>query len=394
MNISQVQAQVLHSYEYPNGGWVLVRVHTEDGVEGLGECFVPDRDGRAAFAARDLITGSLQRVVVGRDALDIAAIWEAMYAVCCSIYDRRGLGIHALSGIDMALYDAAGKTLGIPVHKLLGGSFRERIKLYISSIYIDIQRFDEALSSTAEYAQAGFAAIKYYGWPEFGLDPHRDGNLLGQLRQAAGEQTELMLDLGRPRGLAAALQVARLIEESGARIAWWEEPLSSTDDADNLAQLSARTTLTIAAGEAELTAYAFRELIQKKAVDLLQPDLSWVGGLTEGRRIAELGRLYRIPVVPHNWGTQINFAASIHLVAAMAEGFLCEYPITPRVRGAGHPQILSSAPGQPQPQNPSPMMTELAAEPIEVADGHALVPQRPGLGIDLDEAVVEKHTLS
>ena len=394
MKITQVQAQVLQSYEYPNGGWVLVRTRTEDGVEGVGECFVPDRDGRAAFAARDLVTGSLQRVVIGREVLDIAVLWEAMYGVCCSIYDRRGLAIHALSGVDIALYDTAGKTLGIPVHKLLGGACRDKIPLYISSVYIDLERFDDALSETADYIDQGFAAIKYYGWPDFGQKPKRDQDLLNQLRQAAGEDADLMLDLGRPYGLAAALQMAQMIEDSGARITWWEEPLSTSDDLDNMAQLTARTALTIAAGESELTAYAFRKLVQKRAVDLLQPDLSWVGGLTEGRRIAELGRLHRIPVVPHNWGTQINFAASVHLVAAMPDGFLCEYPITPRVRGAGHPQVFSQTAGQAPPQIPSPMMTELAQVPIAVKDGQALVPQGPGLGIELDEAAVEKHTLA
>lgn len=393
MKITEVQAQVLQSYEYPNGGWVLVRVRTEDGVEGLGECFIPDHNGRAACAARDLITNSLQRVVVGCDVLDITAIWEAMYGVCCSIYDRRGLSIHAISGVDMALYDAAGKTLGIPVHKLLGGSFRDKIKLYISSIYIDPERFDDALRETCDYIAAGFTAIKYYGWPDFGLQPGRDSELLQQLRVSAGATTDLMLDLGRPHGLAAALQMAQMIEQSGARIAWWEEPLSTADDIDNMAKLTARTALTIAAGESELTAFAFRELVQRAAVDLLQPDLSWVGGLTEGRRIGELARLHRIPIVPHNWGTQVNFAASVHFVAALPDGWLCEYPITPRVRGAGHPQVFSHQPGQPPPQIPSPMMTELASVPIAVTDGHALVPQDPGLGIELDEAAVAKYTL-
>ncbi len=391
MKIKDVQAQVLQSYEYPTGGWVLVRVRTEDGVEGLGECFVPDNKGRAAFAARDLITGSFAQSLLGRDILDIAASWEALYGVCCSIYDRRGLAIHALSGVDMALYDAAGKSLGVPVHKLLGGAFRDRIPLYISSVFIDLDRFDDALRATADYVEQGFGGIKYYGWPDFGQKPARDQDLLRQLRQAAGADADLMLDLGRPHGLAAALQTAQMIEDSGARIFWWEEPLSTSDDADNMAQLTARTALTIAAGESELTAFAFRELVQKRVVDLLQPDLSWVGGLTEGRRIGELARLHRIPVVPHNWGTQINFAASVHFVAALPDGFLCEYPITPRTRGAGHPQVFVADTATPQ--IPSPMMTALASVPVVVEKGHAWVPQGPGLGIELDEAAVEKYTL-
>jgi D-galactarolactone cycloisomerase len=114
---------------------------------------------------------------------------------------------------------------------------------------------------------------------------------------------------------------------------------------------------------------------------VVQPDLSWVGGVTEGRRIAELARLFNVPLVPHNWGTMVNFAASIHLVAAMPAGFLCEYPITPRTDEPGVPQT------------PSPMMTELVRTGIVVEGGVAQVPQAPGLGIELDDEALERYTV-
>jgi len=379
VKIAQVAAQVLKAPEYPHGGWVLVRVRTEDGVEGIGECFVPDRDGRGVFAAQSLIEESLKRAVVGENALDIGRIWEQVYGVCGRLYDRRGLAIHALSGIDMAVFDAAGKILGVPAHRLLGGCFRDRVRVYVSSIWVDPENPRAALEDTAKYVEQGFTALKYYGWPGFGEEPGRDRELLAELRRAAGEGIDLMLDLGRPDSLAEAVRMARLIEASGADVYWWEEPLSSTDQADDMARLGARTDLTIAAGEAEMTAFAFRDLILKKAVDVLQPDLSWVGGLTEGRRIAEMARLFSVPVVPHCWGTMVNFVASVHLVAAMPRGFLCEYPITPRTWGAAGPQ------------SPSPMMTELASRRVAVEEGHALVPREPGLGVELDEEVVERY---
>ena len=379
MKIVEVTSQVLKAPEYPSGGWVLVRVEIEGGIEGIGECFVPDRDGRAVFAAKSLIDGSLRRVVVGEDVLDIEKIWEQMYGVCCHLYDRRGLAIHALSGVDMAIFDAAGKALGIPVHRLLGGRFRDRVRVYVSSIWVDPGRPETAFGQTAEYVKEGFTALKYYGWPDFGAEPGRDRELLTELRRSAGEGVDLMLDLGRPRSLTEAVKMARMIETSGADIYWWEEPLSSSDDIDNMARLTARTELTIAAGEAEMTAFGFRDLILKAAVGLLQPDLSWVGGLTEGKRIAEMARLFNVPVVPHNWGTMVNFAAGIHLVASMPDGFLCEYPITPRTWGSAGPQT------------PSPMMTELTSKGIVVEKGYALVPGEPGLGIELDEEVVERY---
>jgi L-alanine-DL-glutamate epimerase-like enolase superfamily enzyme len=376
MKIVDLTSTVLKSYEYPHGGWVLVRVRTDTGVEGIGECFVPDQHGRGVFAAKAALDECLKRAVLGEDPLDTERIWERMYDVCRHIYDRRGLAIHALSGVDMALYDAVGKARGVPVHKLLGGCFRDRVKVYVSSIWVDPDDPQGALEATVRYVAQGFRAIKYYGWAGFGANLGRDAALLKQMRQAAGEDTDLMLDLGRPASVAEAMKVARMIEGSGANIYWWEEPLCSSDDADGLARLAASTDVTIAAGEREMTAFGFRDLILKHAVDFLQPDLSWVGGLTEGKRITELARLFNVPVVPHNWGTMVNFAASIHLVASMPQGFLCEYPITPRT---------------PEARIPSPMMTELVRNPVAIEAGYAVVPQGPGLGIELDEDALRRY---
>jgi L-alanine-DL-glutamate epimerase-like enolase superfamily enzyme len=227
----------------------------------------------------------------------------------------------------------------------------------------------------------GYTALKFHGWPDFGAQAQWDVGILNELRARAGDGVDLMLDLGRPASLAEAILIARMIERSGADIYWWEEPLSSADDAANMAELTARTDVRIAAGEAELTAFAFRDLISQRVVDLLQPDLSWVGGITEGRRIAEMARLANIPLVPHNWGTAINTAASIHLVAAMPQGFLCEYPIMRREWG------------DIKLDTPSPMMTELASVPVVVENGYAIVPSGPGLGIELDEEAVARYTL-
>jgi L-rhamnonate dehydratase len=379
--VIDVTAQVLKSYEYLNGGWVLVRVKVEGGIEGVGECFVPDREGRSVFAAKQLVEEGFKEAVVGEDVLDIEKVWEGMYATCRRLYDRRGLAIHALSGVDMALFDAAGKTLRIPVHQLLGGRFRDRVRVYVSSVWVDPEAPESAFEYTRRYVAQGFTALKYYGWPGFGEEPGRDREILKEIRRNAGEGIELMLDLGRPGNLAEAVKVARMIEGADVDIRWWEEPLSSSDDAENMAQLTARTDLIIAAGEAEMTAFGFRDLIVKRVVDLLQPDLSWVGGLTEGKRIAELARLFNVPVVPHNWGTMVNFAASVQLVASMPDGFLCEYPITPRTWGTGGTE------------EPSPMMTELAARGIAVEGGYALVPQEPGLGIELDEEAVARYSI-
>lgn len=313
---------------------------------------------------------------------NIVPLWERCYEVCRRLYDRRGLAIHALSGLDLALHDGAARTLGIPLSSLLGGRFREQVPVYVSSIWVEPEDPAQALSMTAGYVGQGFDAIKYYGWSDFGSRPARDIDLLGQIRAAAGVDTKLMLDLGRPASLSEAIRMARMIEDSGADICWWEEPLCSTDDLDNLAELRLRTDVTIAAGEREITAFACAGLIQRRAVDLLQPDLTWVGGLTEGRRIAEAARLARLPWVPHCWGTALHFAATVHWVAACPDGFLCEYPISPRTAST---RASGTA---------SPMMTELVHDPVAIVDGRAQVPKGPGLGVELDEDAVRRYEVT
>ncbi|MEW6755237.1 MAG: hypothetical protein AB1505_30290, partial [Candidatus Latescibacterota bacterium] len=163
MKIVHGRTQVLRSPEYPNGGWVLVRVRTESGSEGLGECFVPDSQGRGVFAAREVIEGRLARVVLGEDVRHTERIWERMYEVCGAIYDRRGLAIHAVSGVDMAVHDAAARALQVPLHVLLGGCFRERVRVYVSSLWVDAVRPEPALEATARYVAEGFTAIP--SWP-------------------------------------------------------------------------------------------------------------------------------------------------------------------------------------------------------------------------------------
>ena len=376
--IIEIRTHVLKTDEYPLGGWVLVRVRTEDGIEGVGECFVPDRDGASA-SATGLLVDRLASELIGEDVLNLTPMWHRCYDVCEKMYDRRGLAIHALSGLDLALHDAAARTLAVPLSELLGGRFRDEVQVYVSSIWVDADDPTLALAMTSDYVSQGFKAIKYYGWDGFGRQPDRDADLLQQIRAAAGQNTQLMLDLGRPGCLAEAIQVARLIEGSGANVFWWEEPLCSTDDLENLAELRLRTDVAIAAGEREMTAFACNSLIQRRAVDLLQPDLSWVGGLTEGRRIATAARLAKLPWVPHCWGTALHFAATVHWVASSPDGFLCEYPITPRTaetRASGTPSV---------------MMTELVETPVEIVAGKARVPTGPGLGIVLNEDALSRY---
>ena len=176
--ITAIETVPLAAPEYPAGAWIIVRLRTESGIEGIGECFVPDRNGRGVLAVKTLIDESLGAAVLGESVLDITRLWEKLYEICWRMYDRRGIAISALSGVDIACHDAAAKLLDVPVYQLLGGRCHNSIALYLSCIYIDPVEPAGAIAETEHYAASGFGILKYYGWPGFGDNEERDVRLL------------------------------------------------------------------------------------------------------------------------------------------------------------------------------------------------------------------------
>lgn len=375
MNIVDVTSTVLKSYEYPYGGWLLIRVKTNEDIEGIGEAFVPNWRGDAPWAAKILVEKGLKPILVGEDALGIECLWERMYANADRMYDRRGLAIHAVSGVDMALWDAAGKSLGLPVSTLLGGRFREKVRVYASALF-NLENPDVTIREAKRYVDAGFTAMKF-GYGGFGLNRRKSLELVKRLRETVGDDVDLIVDGPACLNVVEALRLARDLEKHS--VYWYEEPLSR-DDLDGYVRLSAEAEVPIAAGEGEFTRFGFKELIVRRAVDIVQPDVSWVGGLTEAKRIVEIADAWHVPFVPHNWGCAMNTYASIHLVGSAPRGFLCEFPIGPRTAEA---QLTAT---------PSPMMTELPREPMEVKQGCVEVPKTPGLGLELNEDAVKRYT--
>jgi len=375
MSIVDVTSTVLRSYEYPFGGWLLIRVKTSEGVEGIGEAFIPNRTGDGVLAAKVLVDRGLRPLLVGEEALGIERLWEKMYANADTLYDRRGLAIHAISGVDMALWDAAGKALRLPVHTLLGGCFRERVRVYASALF-NLENPDVTVHEAQRYLDQGYTAMKF-GYGGFGHNHRKSVELVRRLRETVGEETDLIVDGPASLSVVEALRLARALEKYN--VYWYEEPLSR-DDLEGYVKLTAEAQVPIAAGEGEFTRFGFKKLLLTRAVDILQPDVSWVGGLTEAKRIVEMAHTWHTPFVPHNWGCAMNTYASIQLVASAPKGFLCEFPIGPRTHEA---QLTAT---------PSPMMTELPKEPTEVKKGYVEVPKKPGLGLELNEDAVKKHT--
>ena len=369
MQITDVEAIVLRQATVDDGiadgsqDDLVVLVHTDEGITGIGEVDSAP-DVVAALIRQDsshAVAHSLRSVLVGRDPLDVEGAWDAMYRGLIYV-GRRGIGIHAISGIDIALWDIRGKALGKPVCELLGEVYRDRVRAYASMLMPDTP--EETGERVAALREKGFTAVKL-GWGPLGRDPDHDVRLAAAAKDAGGDGVDILIDagLGYEDDAQTAIRVARELEQLG--IGWLEEPFLP-DAYEAYAELADTVDMTIAAGEQDVTRWGFRELIERGHVDLVQPDVTRCGGITETLRIAKLAAEHGVGTVPHAWKSGIIKAASLHVNAVLPDGRYQEYCVAD-----------------------TPINTSLTVErlPIE-ADGCVAVPTAPGIGITLDEDVV------
>ena len=369
MQITDVEAIVLRQATVDDGiadgsqDDLVVLVHTDEGITGIGEVDSAP-DVVAALIRQDsshAVAHSLRSTLVGRDPLDVEGAWDAMYRGLIYV-GRRGIGIHAISGVDIALWDIRGKALGKPVCELLGDVQRDRVRAYASMLMPDTT--EETAERVTALRERGFTAVKL-GWGPLGEDAEHDVRLAAAAKDAAGDGVDILIDagLGYVEDAKTAIGVARELEQLG--IGWLEEPFVP-DAYEAYAELADAVDLTIAAGEQDVTRWGFRELIERGHVDLVQPDVTRCGGITETLRIAALAAEYGVATVPHAWKSGIIKAASLHVNAVLPDALYQEYCVAE-----------------------TPINTTLTVErlPLE-ADGCITVPTAPGIGVTLDEDVV------
>ncbi len=373
MRITKVEAILLR----PKGGidtsigdgsqdGVLVRVHTDEGITGLGEIDSSPSVAKAIIDAppSHKICSGLAALLVGENPLEIGRLWQKMYRG--SLYfGRRGAAIHAISGVEIALWDIAGKAAGKPVHALLGGARRKSIKAYASTLMPDTP--DEAARVVEAQLRAGFKAVKL-GWGPLGKSAALDVALVAAARKAGGPDFDLMLDVGK--GWTSAregIDRARRMQEHN--LYWIEEPFWP-DDYDKYAALAAAVPTPIAGGEEETTLADFERLAEKGHVEVLQPDVTRAGGISECLRVADYARRKGRRCVLHAWSTGIIKAATLHVLAAMDEAEYMEYCV-----------------------QTTDLNQKLVAEKFPLKDGHVAIPDRPGLGIELDETVLKQYAV-
>jgi len=347
---------------------LVVLVHTDEGITGVGEVDSAPEAVRAIVNAPSshAIANCLRDLLVGENPLDVKRLWQKMYRGMIYV-GRRGIALHALSGIDIALWDIAGKAAGKPVHELLGGAKRDRVRAYASRLMPDTP--EETSEAVAELCGRGFTAVKL-GWGPLGNDPKHDVKLAAAAKEAAGD-CEILIDAGLGYGSDAkvAIDVARELEQIG--IFWLEEPFEP-DEYEAYAELADAVEIRIAAGEQDTTRWGFRELIERGHVDLVQPDVTRCGGITEWLRIAELAREHGVETVPHAWKSGIIKAASLQCNAVIPDALFQEYCVA---------------------QTPINQTLTKELMPVE-SDGTILVPTGPGIGITLDDEVVERYRVN
>lgn len=340
----------------------IVEIVDESGESGWGECFGPARLNAAVIDA-------YRPHLIGQDGFAIDRIWQHLYNQFRD-QGQKGLAITALSGVDIALWDLKGKRLGEPVHRLMGGPLRTEVRAYATGTYrLDHgDPMDYVVREVAGYAEEGFHAVKL----KIGFDVAEDAALIRACRAAVGPDIGLMMDANHGFDAIEAIQLGNAVADQD--IGWFEEP-TVPDDLGSYEAVRAGQPIPVAGGECEFTRWGFREVLTRRAIDVIQPDTCAAGGLSECKKIADMATAFGVRYAPHVWGTGIGLATALQLLAVL--------PDTP-------PRHNSRAPILEFDRSEHPFRQAVLKQDIEHVDGVVQIPEGPGLGIEIDRTALDR----
>lgn len=335
----------------------LVQVETDEGVSGIGSS-----SGNGELI-EVIVAKVLKPLLIGMDPTAIDEIWDkAYFRGGHKEFGTRGIGVVALSGIDIALWDILGKVRGVPVYRLLGGKYRDRVPVYATALYPEEP--SKVAARARAFADQGFHGVKI----KVGFDLQQDIRIVRAVRQELGKDFTVMTDANQGYSVDVGLKAAAAFAECGAF--WLEEPLF-VEDIEGHAKLREKGKVPIAVGENLHTYYAFENFIVRGAVDFIQPDVARAGGITEIKRITALAAKHNVPVSFHTWGDGVALAASVHLSAALRDCIVMELDYTYNA-----------------------LREELLQEPFKVQNGCLIPPEKPGLGVELNQDALQQFAFS
>lgn len=356
----------------------LVEVQTDEGITGWGECFGPSN---VAVGNKTIVEKVIQPMILGTDPLDRDVIWHKVYNLLRD-HGQKGMPLQALSGVDIALWDITGKVAGLPIAKLIGGIHRDKVAVYgygmmlrresVSSL---VTRFEE---EAAAIKHAGFSATKM----KVGLGPKEDVRLAKAVRKGVGDDYPFMVDANHCYTTSDALYVGRALDELNAY--WFEEPVAP-EDLDGYKELRAKLKVKISGGEAEFTRWGWRHLLEGRCLDIAQPEVCALGGISEYLKVLALAHTHFTPVINHVWGSAVAVATNLQLLAAM-----------PPLPGGLHPW----EPMLEFDTTHNLFRDELLKEPLNIQQqvaatgGYVSILQKPGLGIEPDPDFIKRFELS
>ncbi|MEX3006984.1 mandelate racemase/muconate lactonizing enzyme family protein [Hoeflea sp. TYP-13] len=353
----------------------LVEVQTDEGLTGWGECFGP---GNVALANKAIVEKVIQPMIIGCDPVDRDAIWHNVYNLLRD-HGQKGMPMQALSGVDIALWDLTGKIAGLPLCKLVGGRHRDRLPVYGYGMMLRREGVDAHVARFREEAaairDAGFVATKM----KVGLGAANDIRLAEAVRLGVGDDFPFMVDANHCYMASDALYVGRALDELNAY--WFEEPVAP-EDLDGYRELRSKLKTNVSGGEAEFTRWGWRHLLEGRCLDIAQPEVCALGGVSEYLKVLSLAHAHFVPVVNHVWGSAIAVATNLHLLAAM-----------PPVPGGLNPR----EPMLEFDTTDNRFRDELLVEPMNIqgqvqkSGGYASVPEGPGLGVEPDRDFIERY---
>lgn len=355
----------------------LVEVETDEGITGWGECFGA---GNIALANKVIVEKVIQPMVLGMDPMDRDVIWHKVYNLMRD-HGQKGMPLQSLSGVDIALWDIAGKVAGLPLHKLIGGAHRDKIQVYGYGMMLRPESADSLVARFGDEAAAikdmGFKATKM----KIGLGPKDDIRLIEAVRKGVGDEFRFMVDANHAYTTHDAFYVGRAMEEFDPY--WFEEPVAP-EDLDGYRELRSGLQVNISGGEAEFNRWGWRALLESRGLDIAQPEVCALGGISEYLRVLALCHAHFTPVVNHVWGSAIAVATNMHLLAAM-----------PPLPGGLHPW----EPMLEFDTTDNKFRDDLLLEPLDIQgqvamnDGLVAIPDGPGLGVTPDRDFIRHYDI-